>query len=246
MSCASNTTCLPVGQKTQAYPLVRISGDRCLLATYGYTVDAAVNEKVRRIALLLYQEHNQGIEEVVPSYSTLAIFYDPDQVSVQELTLLLDQCEQKLTKIQSDEARIITIPVCYGGSFGPDMEDVARHSRLDTSEVIHRHSSPIYRIYAIGFAPGFCYLGGLDKGLHIPRLKTPRTFVAAGSVGIAGSQTGIYPQNSPGGWRIIGRTPLTLFDASRAEPCLYRAGDSIRFLPVDRATFQAMLHGQGE
>ncbi len=228
---------------TQApsFPLFRPSGDRCLLAIYGQDVDVAVNEKVRRITALLNQDRKQGIEEVVPSYSSLAVFYDPEQISLQALSTFLRACEQDVSKAQIRESRTITIPVCYGGEFGPDIEDVARHNQLGIAEVIKRHGNALYRIFALGFAPGFCYLGGLDSGLHIPRLETPRALVPAGSVGIAGGQTGIYPQDSPGGWRIIGRTPLTLFAADRAEPCPYRAGDSLRFQAVDKATFYEIL-----
>ena len=224
-------------------PIFRISGDRCLLAEYGQSVDAAVNEKVRRIALLLSQAQHAGIEEIVSSYSTLALFYHPEQITIKKLDLLLCECEQKLAQTPVGEARTIIIPVCYGGAFGPDLDYVAEYNRLSVEEVIKRHSAALYRIYAIGFAPGFCYLGGLDQSLHTPRLETPRTLVPAGSVGIAGGQTGIYPQDSPGGWRIIGRTAMTLFDADQAEPCPYRAGDNIRFQAVDEKSFHAMLAG---
>ena len=226
------------------FPILRISGERCLLAEYGQVVDAAVNEKVRRIALLLQQEPRPGIEEIIPSYSTLALFYEPAEISVQELTAVLRDCEDTLAQISIAAARTVTIPVCYGGAFGPDLDHVARHNRLSVAEVIARPSAALYRIYVIGFAPGFCYLGGLDQRLHTPRLETPRTRVAAGSVGIAGGQTGIYPQDSPGGWRIIGRTAMTLFDANRAEPCPYQAGDSIRFQAVGEKTFHALLRGE--
>ncbi|MDO5675249.1 MAG: 5-oxoprolinase subunit PxpB [bacterium] len=231
---------------TQIFPFPQFhpSGERCLLAVYAQGVDAAVNEKLRRITALLNQEKRPGIEEVVPSYSSLAVFYDPVLVNFQALCDLLRTCEQNLDAAQIDASRTITIPVCYGGDFGPDLADVARHNQLSPAAVIARHCAALYRIFAIGFAPGFCYLGGLDESLHTPRLETPRTLVAAGSVGIAGSQTGIYPQDSPGGWRIIGRTPLTLFNAERAEPCPYRAGDNLRFQAVDEAAFHAILAGE--
>ena len=237
MNSSTKTTSL-------TYPQFRPSGDRCLLAIYGQSVDTAVNEKVRRITALLSQERRPGIEEVVPSYSSLAVFYNPAAISTKALIALLCACEQNLDTAQVDASRTITIPVCYGGEFGPDLLDVARHNQLSLDAVIEHHCAALYRIFTIGFAPGFCYLGGLDTRLHTPRLETPRTLVAAGSVGIAGSQTGIYPQDSPGGWRIIGRTPQTLFDANRAEPCPYRAGDSLRFQAVDEPTFHAILREQ--
>ncbi|NLZ18203.1 MAG: 5-oxoprolinase subunit PxpB [Desulfobulbaceae bacterium] len=225
-------------------PLLRLSGERCLLAEYGQEVDAAVNEKVRCIALLLSQAQHAGIDEIVSSYSTLALFYHPEQITIQKLEQLLRECEQKLAQTPVPEARTIMIPVCYGGVFGPDLDYVAQHNKLDAKAVIERHSAVLYRIYAIGFAPGFCYLGGLDESLHTPRLETPRNLVSAGSVGIAGSQTGIYSQDSPGGWRIIGRTPMTLFDADQSEPCPYCAGDNVRFQAVNEETYHAILAGK--
>ena len=227
-----------------SFPQFHPSGERCLLAVYGQGVDVTVNEKLRRITALLNQELRPGIEEVVPSYSSLAVFYDPAQISLQALCDLLRECEQNLDEAQIDASRTITIPVCYGGEFGPDLADVARHNQLSIASVIEGHCAAQYRNFAIGFAPGFCYLGGLDQRLHTPRLKTPRTLVAAGSVGIAGSQTGIYPQDSPGGWRIIGRTPLTLFAADRSEPCPYRAGDNLRFQAVSESEFYKILRAK--
>jgi KipI family sensor histidine kinase inhibitor len=216
----------------------RIGGDRSLLAIYGGGVDPAVNEKVRRMTTLLTGHPHPGIEAVVGSYCTLLLHYNPLRIGFQELSTLLLNLEETLGQVAVAEARTIDIPVCYGGVFGPDIEFVAQHNNMSPEEVVKRHSTPCYRIYAIGFAPGFCYLGGLDPRLHAPRLDTPRLKVDAGSVGIAGGQTGVYPLASPGGWRLIGRTPLRLFAPERQQPLLYEPGDSIRFKPVSEGEYQ--------
>lgn len=216
----------------------RISGDRALLAVYGTGVDPAVNEKVRRMAALIVSQQPPGIDAVVPSYCTLLLHYNPLQVDFPELTKLLLYLEKTLDQVVIPEARTVDIPVCYGQEFGPDIDFVAQHNGMSTGEVIDRHSAASYRIYAIGFAPGFCYLGGLDQRLHTPRFEVPCLQVAAGSVGIAGSQTGVYPLASPGGWRLIGRTPLRLFAPERQHPLLYQPGDTIRFRSVSADEFQ--------
>jgi KipI family sensor histidine kinase inhibitor len=222
----------------------RPSGDRCVLAVYGQTIDEAVNDKVHRMAALLRRRKPEGIEAVVGSYCTLAVHYHPLRMSFAEVADLLRNLEQELAATTASSPQTVDIPVCYGGDFGPDLGFVAAHCGLSEKEVIARHSSLGYRIYAIGFAPGFCYLGGLDQQLHTPRLESPRQKVAAGSVGIAGSQTGVYPLESPGGWRLIGRTPLRLFAPERAQPLLYQAGDIIRFRPITPREYAMLKEGE--
>jgi len=168
------------------------------------------------------------------------VVYDPLTVSFESLTAALIAREVELDAAALAEGRTVDIPVCYGGRFGPDLDFVAEHNRLSPEEVIRIHTAQPYPIYAVGFAPGFCYLGGLDPRLHTPRLPTPRTRVAAGSVGIAEAQTGVYPADSPGGWRLIGQTPLTLFNPLKTDPFLYQAGDQIRFVPVSQADFDRL------
>jgi KipI family sensor histidine kinase inhibitor len=211
---------------------VRISGDRMLIAVFGDEVDPAVNERVRRMAALVAALQHPAIEAVVPAYGTLGLQYDPDVITWAALLDLLHGCEQLLAEAVVPEARIVEIPVCYGDEFGPDLEAVAAHAGLAPEEVVRLHSGADYRIYAIGFAPGFCYLGGLDQRIHAPRLTTPRLHVPSGSVGIAGGQTGVYPLASPGGWQLIGRTPLRLFAPYRQPPIPYQPGDTIRFRPI--------------
>jgi inhibitor of KinA len=182
-----------------------------------------------------------AIEAVVPAYCTLGLQYDPDMISWPALLDLLHGCEQRLAEAMVPEARIVEIPVCYGDAFGPDLEAVAAHAGLEPEEVIRLHCEADYRIYAIGFAPGFCYLGGLDQRIHAPRLTTPRLQVPAGSVGIAGGQTGVYPLASPGGWQLIGRTPLQLFAPDRQPAIPYQSGDTIRFRPIAAEHFACLI-----
>lgn len=217
--------------------LFRISGDRSLLAVYGTGVDQAVNDKVRRMATLITNQKLPGIDAAVPSYCTLSVHYNPLKIGFSELRDILWTLENKLNQADIPEPLTIDIPVCYGEEFGPDIDFVAQHNGISVNEVIQIHTCSVYHIFAIGFAPGFCYLGGLDPRLHAPRLETPRVRVAAGSVGIAGAQTGVYPLTSPGGWRLIGRTPLRLFAPERPHPILYQAGDKIRFRSVSSDEF---------
>jgi len=167
-----------------------------------------------------------------PAYSSLLIDFDPLVLSLEELE---NEVRQRLTDDEQPAPptpRLVDVPVCYGGEFGPDLEAVAAHCRLTPAEVVERHAAAEYVIYFLGFSPGFPYLGGLDPALETPRLETPRKSVPGGSVAIGGIQAGIYPLSSPGGWRILGRTPLRLFDSGRRPPELLHMGDRLRFRPV--------------
>ena len=213
-------------------PRIRLSGDRAILVEYGDAIDPAVNERVRAMAALLKRSRPEGVEAVIPAYRNLSILYDPLVTSPDQILPRLRALEARLLEIEVPTPRIVEIPVLYGGEYGPDIGFVAEHSGLSVEEVIAIHAGTVYPIYMIGFTPGFCYLGGLDSRIHTPRRKTPRTLLPAGSVGIAEAQTGMYPVDSPGGWQIIGRTPLRLFVPERENPFLYEAGDRIRFVPV--------------
>lgn len=214
-----------------------MSGDRALLVEYGDGIDPAVNEKVRAMTALLKKNLPKGVEAVVPAYRSLSILYDPLATTPAGLAEILHALEADSRTAPIAEAKVVPIPVCYGGEFGPDIGVVAEHTGLREDEIVAVHASIDYPIYMIGFTPGFCYLGGLDRRLQTPRRKTPRTNLPAGSVGIAESQTGMYPVDSPGGWQIIGRTPLRLFAPARENPFLYEAGDRIRFVPIAEAEF---------
>jgi KipI family sensor histidine kinase inhibitor len=212
----------------------RIAGDQGLLVEYGDAIDLAVNHKVRAMAIALGAELPEGVIEVIPTYRSLLIVYDPLKTAPQILKEILIALEQRLPDIQIPPPKTVEIPVCYGDEFGPDIEFVAKVHGLSVEEVVRQHCEPLYPIYMIGFTPGFPFLGGLPETLHTPRLETPRTLVPEGSVGIANNQTGMYPVASPGGWQLIGRTPLKLFAPERPDPFLYQAGDCIKFKAISR------------
>jgi len=225
---------------------LRLSGDRALLVEYGEGIDLAVNEKVRAVTALLKKALPEGVQAIVPAYRSLALLYDPLGTTPARLAETLRVLEADVQAGEIAEPRVVPIPVCYGGAFGPDMEVVAEYTGLSPEEIVALHASVDYPIYMIVFTPGFCYLGGLDRRLHTPRRTTPRTRLPAGSVGIAESQTGMYPVESPGGWQIIGRTPRKLFAPSREDPFLYEAGDRIRFVPVSEAEFHRLQAREGD
>jgi KipI family sensor histidine kinase inhibitor len=221
-------------------PVFRWVGDRGLLVEYGDAIDEATNRKVRAVGLALKRRDVPGLVEIVPTYRSLLLLYDPLLTGPSRLQEELAALEAVLGEVEVPSPRTVEIPVCYGGEFGFDMDFVAQHCGLSVEEVVRLHSEPRYLIYMMGFTPGFPFLGGLPRALAVPRLETPRTHVPAGSVALAANQTGIYPVASPGGWRVIGRTPLRLFDPMREEPFLYRAGDRIRFLPVSMEEFSRL------
>ena len=210
----------------------RIAGDRGLLVEYGETIDPAVNQKVRSMAMVVGKNMPDGVKEIIPTYRSILLLYDPAMTTPALLQETLTEMEERLSGIEIPPPKVVEIPVCYGKEFGPDMDYVAESHDLTVEEVIRIHSEPEYLIYMVGFTPGFPFLGGLPEKLHTPRLETPRTLVPAGSVGIANDQTGIYPIASPGGWQLIGRTPLVLFAPERKNPFLYQSGDRIRFTSI--------------
>jgi inhibitor of KinA len=205
----------------------------------GDTVDEEVNARVHLLATAVARQLASDVEEVVPTYRSLLILFDPLRV---KRSLLIRRVEKILAALPGGAAlrrsRVVHIPVCYGGELGPDLEFVAQHSGLSAQEVVAVHASAAYRVYMLGFTPGFPYLGGMSPRIAVPRLEQPRPRIPAGTVGIAGEQTGIYPVESPGGWRLIGRTPLRLFDWTRPEPFLVRAGDLLRFGAIEAEEFR--------
>jgi len=209
---------------------IGLLGDSALLLTFGAGIDPAVNDRVHQLSRAITRASLPGILGLVPAYASLAVHFDPLRWEPESLAQALEALRGE--QASAAPPRTVVIPVLYGGEDGPDLEEVARHCGLAPADVIARHCSGHYRVHFLGFSPGFPYLGGLDPALAAPRRATPRTRVPRGSVGIAGPQTGIYPLETPGGWQIIGRTPLDLFDPLREEPCLLRAGDSLRFQAV--------------
>lgn len=221
-------------------------GDAALTVTLGNAISESVGGRVRALTDALITKNLSGITEILPAFCSLTVCYDPAVISYRKLCRMVEKaisCKEGMT---SSVRRIHQIPVCYGGEFGPDLTDVASLAGLSADEVVRRHSAPDYRIYMLGFLPGFPYLGGLDESIAAPRLDSPRERIPQGSVGIGGSQTGIYPMESPGGWRLIGRTPILPYDPARTPPVLYTAGDDIRFVPVDRARYDEIAAAVAE
>jgi KipI family sensor histidine kinase inhibitor len=222
-------------------PVFRLAGDRGLLVEFGTSIDPDLNRRTRSVAACLECRAVPGIMEIVPAYASFMIIYQPDLVNVHTLQEAVHECLDPAGHVLKDGGKVVDIPVCYSQDFGPDLPFVAQCNNLTLEEVIRIHTSGRYLIYMFGFAPGFPYLGGLDPRLHTPRLDTPRDRVEAGSVGIANNQTGIYPIASPGGWQIIGRTPLRLFTPEQADPVpLYRPGDQLRFVPISETEFHRL------
>ena len=216
-------------------------GEDALLLRFEQRLDPAINQRVHALAAAIESRRPAWLRELVPGFASLALGIDPNAVAAPDaLQHARDWLRQgAFDTHEATEATLplFEVPVCYGGEYGPDLEALAAHAGLSAHEAIARHAAGVYRVAMLGFAPGFPYLLGLDRGLAMPRLDTPRTRVAAGSVGIGGAQTGIYPRQGPGGWRIIGRTPLTLFDPARATPNLVAPGQQVRFVPIDADEF---------
>ena len=223
----------------------RLAGDGGLLVEYGDGIDPEVNARVRAMDMVLMSHPLAGVHEVIPTYRSLLILYDPLRTDPDQLSQELVGLESRLDEITIPPPDTVEIPVCYGGDHGPDIAHVAQANGLSVEDVIHLHSESVYSIYMIGFTPGFCFLGGLPDALHTPRLETPRMRVPAGSVGIANAQTGIYPLTSPGGWQLIGRTPLRLFAPKKENPFIYKTGDSIRFVPISPEQYAEQIKAEG-
>lgn len=219
----------------------RVAGDRGLLVEYGDDIDIEVNRKVRAMGIVMDRKPPKGVVEIIPTYRSLLVVYEPRETTLENLKVEMLRLEEQMTGVAIPPPQVVEIPVCYGGEFGPDIQFVAESHGLEIDTVIRLHSKPVYPIYMIGFTPGFPFLGGLPQNLHTPRLETPRTHVPEGSVGIANAQTGLYPIASPGGWRIIGRTPLKIFSPERENPFPYQAGDMIHFTPISEAEYHKIF-----
>ena len=217
------------------------AGDQGLLIEFGNEIHLDTHHKVYAMARAIEEATIQGIEEIIPSYRSLLVAYDPLVINFKGLTNQVKRIEKNLSNGKIPEHGRVEIPTLYGGEFGPDLDFVASHHGMTPEEVIHIHSSQDYLVYMLGFTPGFPYLGGNLEKIATPRLKTPRIKVLGGSVGIAENQTGIYPIESPGGWRIIGRTPLKLFDALQPPHFLLAAGNMVRFVPIDEKKYMVLL-----
>jgi inhibitor of KinA len=213
------------------------AGDSSLVIEFDERIDVEINARAIALADAIQAADLSGVRDVVPTYRAVAVYFDPLRT---DYDALLTRIERELGQPPSAAAGArapVRIPVCYGGEFGPDLGDVAAFGRIPEAQAIGLHTAVTYRVFMLGFVAGFAYMGAVDERIAVPRHSTPRVRVPIGSVGIAGMQTGVYPAETPGGWRLIGRTPVKPFDPARVEPFLLRAGDSVQFYAIDREAY---------
>lgn len=218
-------------------------GDSAVIVSFEPRIDPIISARCVAIASVVRKAKLAGVRDVVEGYATVTVHLDPmlvgSEAVAESVRAFVDKTPAVLHREQGT-AHVTCLPVCYGGQHGPDLGDVAAFGECSAADVIRRHSEATYRVYALGFLPGFAYLGTVDARIAAPRRHTPRVRVLTGSVGIAGLQTGVYPSESPGGWQIIGRCPVRLCDWTREPPTLLRAGDRVRFAPIDSATYERL------
>lgn len=223
-------------QKARLLP----QGDSALVMEFSNSIEPKTNARIRSLLNSLGEEELEslGILELIPSYRSVLFVYDPLKTDFHRLADSLEKLDQEGGDDKESAYRLVNIPVLYGGKVGPDLDFVSEHAGLSKEEVIRIHTDPEYLVYMLGFTPGFSYLGGLDSRIFTPRLKSARIRIPAGSVGIADKQTGIYPIASPGGWQLIGRTPLPLYMPEEDPPVLLRAGDHIKFKSIGEEEYK--------
>lgn len=224
-----------------APPRLHWSGDTLILVEVGDDMAIEVNARAIALAAVIENAHVRGVRDVVPAYTTVGVHVDPlrfDQPALEDVVA-------RTTRIDAirPSPRVVDIPVRYGGACGPDLADVAAFAGCTPDEVVARHARGRYHVYMLGFLPGFAYLGGVEASIGMPRRTSPRPSVPPGSVGIAGAQTGVYPYASPGGWQLIGRTPVAMFDPARETPALLAPGDTVRFVPISDAEWTRLGGG---
>ncbi len=213
---------------------VASAGDSALLLELPSRIDPVISDRAIALARALERRCGSALRDVVVGYCSVTVYFDPLAVDAAWLEAEARDEAASIEHAPTAEQAVVEVPVCYGGDCGPDLADVAAFAGCSEREVIVRHTARSYRVYLLGFVPGFPYMAEVDPRIAAPRRSTPRTTVPAGSVGIAGGQTGIYPSVTPGGWNIVGRTPVTLFDPDRSQPFLFKPGDQVRFRPIAR------------
>lgn len=212
-------------------------GDSAILVEFPQIISNEINNKIISLVRVLKEQQIEGVMDMIPAFCSLLIHYDPRVITYKKLLDRVNKIMKLNIDTVSKKKKIYEIPVCYGGKYGPDLEFIAKNAGISVDEVIKIHSSKDYLIYMLGFLPGFSYLGGLDERIHTPRLANPRIKIPSGSVGIGGAQTGIYPLESPGGWQLLGQTPIRTYNPEREVPILFEAGDYIRFVPISENEF---------
>ena len=218
------------------------AGDSSLVIELGNEISPKINYDLKKITDYLDTLNHQGIKDLLPTYRSIIVYYNPLEISFDEIKEIVEKnCVISNTKEENVRKEIVEIPVWYGGELGPDIENIAKHNNLTIEEVIKIHTSGEYLVYMLGFTPGFPYLGGMDKKIATPRLKNPRTKIPAGSVGIAGEQTGVYPIESPGGWQLLGNSPLDFFNPVKEKPFLLKAGEYIKFTSITEEEYNITL-----
>ncbi len=215
------------------------AGDSAIVVEFEERIDPEVNARAVRLADAITAQQMSGVLDVVPTYRSVTVYFDPLRVDYDRLLAFVDSADHAMGVEVTTSAEVIRIPVCYGGELGPDLSEVASFAGMTEQEVVDVHAGRSYRVYMLGFVAGFAYMCSVDTRIAMPRRPTPRVRVPLGSVGIGTVQTGIYPAETPGGWRLIGRTPITPFDPARAEPFLLKAGDTVQFFPITRAEHDA-------
>ncbi|TMU84829.1 5-oxoprolinase subunit PxpB [Bacillus sp. BHET2] len=235
---------------------LRPVGDHAVAIQLGNSIQQETHKLVKAVTYFLETQTIDWLVEIIPAFTTVTLYYDPIKIIASNkpfqntlpYSIVCSEVEHILSQLtigEQSQSRIIDIPVCYGGEFGPDLEEVATHNGMSSDEVIQTHSNGEYLVYMIGFAPGFPYIGGMSSDIATPRRESPRLKIPAGTVGIAGEQTGVYPIETPGGWQLIGRTPLKLFKPEHdEEPSLLKAGDQIRFKPISLEEYKALEEEQ--
>lgn len=215
-------------------------GDQAILCEFGREIAEGTNDKVHALSECIKRKKIHGVTEVLPTYGSLLVFYNASVISYARLKKAIGRYRVSKAAKALQVKKTLLVPCLYGKEYGPDLEQMSAELALEQSEIMDIHQSADYKIYMLGFLPGFVYLGGLDKRIHMPRLDVPRTKIPAGSVGIGGNQTGVYPMESPGGWRLIGRTPLDFYNPDTDPPVLCHAGEYIRFVSITEKEYVAI------
>lgn len=216
------------------------AGDCALVVEFGNRIEEEINDKVHALSAYLKKREVKGIRETLPAFRSLMVFYDPSETDFFKLSKIIRHYKPSDERHCKKIKRKLIVPCCYGGEYGPDLNNMSALTGVGQKEIIRIHGETDYKIYMLGFLPGFVYLGGLNEKIAVPRLDTPRIKIPARSVGIGGNQTGVYPISSPGGWQLIGRTPLDFYDPDSASPILCKAGEYIRFVSINETEYHAI------